>query len=256
MKDLSKRIISGTIGIILMVYVINKGGLTLAGSILLISLIGLKEFYRAISNIEIKPVEFIGYIGAIGVFISNINSSISFNFILVLIITALLISLIFIKDMSIKDLTITLFSVLYIPFSLFHIYSLDGSNYIWLIFIIAFGTDTCAYLVGNLLGKRKLAPELSPNKTIEGSIGGIVGSVVITLIYGFIMNIKPIWKLIILSIFASVIAQMGDLVASKVKRETGIKDYGFIMPGHGGVLDRFDSIILSAPLIYYYVSLF
>ncbi len=160
------------------------------------------------------------------------------------------------KEINIEDMGATLLGVLYIPYLLSHIYYLDGTKYIWLIFIIAFGTDTFAYIVGNLFGKNKLSPNISPNKTIEGSLGGILGSLVLTIIYSLIMGLSPLWKLVVLSIIVSVFSQMGDLVASKIKRKANIKDYGFIMPGHGGVLDRFDSIIFSSPLIYYFVKCF
>ena len=125
--------------------------------------------------------------------------------------------------------------------------------YIWLVFLIAFGTDTFAYLVGNIFGKHKLSPNISPNKTKEGALGGILGSVIIALIFSYLANVESLWKLLILSILASIVSQIGDLVASRIKRLANIKDYGFIFPGHGGVLDRFDSIIFCAPLIYYYV---
>lgn len=102
--------------------------------------------------------------------------------------------------------------------------------------------------------KKKLCPKLSPNKTIEGSIGGILGSILLTTIFSKYFYLTPLWKNILLSIIASIMAQIGDLTASKIKRETGIKDYGYIMPGHGGILDRFDSILFTAPVVYYCVK--
>jgi phosphatidate cytidylyltransferase len=160
------------------------------------------------------------------------------------------------KNIDLGEVSLTVFGVLYIPFLLFHIYYLDKTDYIWLVFIIAFGTDTFAYVVGNLFGRHKLSPNLSPKKTIEGSIGGILGSMFLTIIYSIYIGNNISWHLILLSIVVSVMSQLGDLAASKIKRMAGIKDYGFIMPGHGGVLDRFDSIIICAPLVYYYVYYF
>ena len=124
------------------------------------------------------------------------------------------------------------------------------------IFIIAWGTDTFAYLSGSLFGKTKLCPKLSPKKTVEGSLGGILGAIILTLIYAKYFGVFPVWKFVLLSLIGSIIAQIGDLTASKIKRLTGIKDFGFIMPGHGGVLDRFDSILFTAPFIYYFVNFF
>ncbi len=256
MKDLGIRFTSGLVGLILLIIVVNKGGMLLATSIFLISLIGIREFYKALHNINIIPIGIIGYIGTILLFLSSIFPIITLDIVITFITIILLLIIIYKKDIDLGAVAMTIFGLLYIPFLLFHIYFLDGTVFIWLIFIIAFGTDTFAYVAGNLFGKNKLCPELSPKKTIEGSIGGILGSTILTLIYSIYMNLDNIVQLIILSIIVSAMCQLGDLFASKVKRISGIKDYGFIMPGHGGVLDRFDSIIVCAPLIYYYVHYF
>lgn len=256
MKELIKRVSSAVIGIILLFFVINQGGLLLSLSIYIVSLIGLWEFYDAIKNINIRPVKYIGFAGATGIFLTTLTSRISLAFIIAIITLFLLIALLIRKDIDLLSVSTTILSIFYIPFFLFHIYKLDGTKYIWLIFIIAFGTDTFAYFSGNLFGKRKLCPKVSPKKTVEGSIGGILGSILLSVIFSIYFNLSPIWKIVILSFIASAISQMGDLVASKIKRMAGIKDYGFIMPGHGGVLDRFDSILFTAPLIYYYIVYF
>lgn len=125
-----------------------------------------------------------------------------------------------------------------------------------LVFIGAWMTDTGAYFVGVLFGKHKLIPKVSPKKTIEGSFGGILGCVFGFVLYGFIIQsvcqVKVNYvAIVILAIIISVVSQFGDLVASYIKREREIKDFGFIFPGHGGVLDRFDSIIAVAPTIYF-----
>lgn len=256
MKELSKRISTGIIGVFLLIFIILKGNLYLATSLLMLSIIGLKEFYRALNNIDIVPVNYIGYLSALGFYISNLNPNISLDFFIVLIILLSLMVLTFRKKVTIIDVAGTILGIIYIPFLLSHIFYLDGTKYIWLIFIIAFGTDTFAYIFGNIFGKNKLCPNISPNKTIEGSLGGILGSLILTIIFALLMDISPILKLMILSIMVSIFSQIGDLVASRIKRMAGIKDYGFIFPGHGGVLDRFDSIIFSSPLIYYFVEYF
>lgn len=132
---------------------------------------------------------------------------------------------------------------------------IQNSAFIGLIFIIAFSTDSFAYLVGISLGKHKLIPDVSPKKSIEGAIGGIVATVIITTLYlsYFGIGILPID--LILGFTGSIIAQCGDLVASRIKRDTGIKDFGHLIPGHGGIIDRFDSVILVAPVVlnlYFY----
>lgn len=250
-----KRTITGIIGIILLILVINKGGIYLSTSIFILSLIGLYEFYKAVHNTGLNPILYIGALGTLGFYISSIIPKVTINFIFT-VVTILLLAHIFTKKTTLGDITITLIGIMYIPFMLFHIYYLDKSTAIWLIFIISFGTDTFAYIFGNLFGKRKLCPNISPNKTIEGSIGGILGSLVLTLTFAYFMNIKSYLNLSILAIIASISSQMGDLIASKIKRIAKIKDYGKLFPGHGGVLDRFDSIILTAPIIYYYVKYF
>ena len=130
-----------------------------------------------------------------------------------------------------------------------------GKIYVWLIFIIAFATDTCAYFTGYAFGKHKLIPKVSPKKTIEGSIGGILGSTLICLAFGYYFNID-LKVIVILGFLGSIVAQVGDLFASSIKRYVGIKDYGKLIPGHGGILDRFDSVILVAPFVYSIINLF
>ncbi len=256
MKEFSKRVISGIIGLLLLITVISKGGYTLHLSVYLISIIGLREFYKAMNHININPISLIGYIFTTGLYL-NILFTINYIELIFAIITIILLLLTIInRDITIEDISITVLGVLYIPFLLSHVIYLDKSIYIWLIFIIAFGSDTFAYISGNLFGKRKLYPEISPNKTVEGAIGGVIGSSILVSLFSVHFNLEYKWRLVLLSVICSILSQMGDLVASKIKRRTGIKDYGFIMPGHGGVLDRFDSIILSAPVIYYYISSF
>ena len=129
-----------------------------------------------------------------------------------------------------------------------------GCYAVWLVFIGVWLTDSGAYFVGSFLGKHKLIPEVSPKKTIEGAVGGIVGGVIGYVIYGIVIDtvfdihVNYI-NLLIVAIAVSIIGQAGDLIASFIKREKGIKDYGNLFPGHGGVLDRFDSAIAVAPVI-------
>lgn len=135
---------------------------------------------------------------------------------------------------------------------------MHGGKFIYLlIFLGAWVCDTFAYFTGRFLGKHKLIPEISPKKTIEGSIGGIIFTVIAFVIYGLIVNKNfadeihlSYILLIVLGVASSVISQIGDLIASAIKRQYDIKDYGKLFPGHGGVLDRFDSVMLVAPVTY------
>ena len=257
MRELLKRTITGLILVALTIFLTFRGGKLLSYFVFLISIIGLREFYNAVNNKNYKPIRSIGYIACIGFLLNSLGYEIiSLNFIMFFVTISLIIAFVLNEKIKLTDISITFFSIFYIPFLFQHIIYLDGSIYIWFIFITAWGTDTFAYLAGNLFGKTKLCPELSPNKTVEGSIGGILGSVLITILFSKYFNFYPLWKLILLSALAAIIAQFGDLAASKIKRIMGIKDYGFILPGHGGILDRFDSILFTAPFVYYFVSLF
>lgn len=256
MKGLGTRTISGALGLLVLLFIVYKGGLYLSLSVLLLSIIGILEFNSAMRNINLKPNNYVGVLSSVMFFLLGIIPSLTIDFVITAITLMLLIYFLFSKSSSIANIGVSLFGILYIPFLLFHIIYLDGTKYIWLVFIIAFGTDTFAYFAGNLFGKNKLCPKISPNKTIEGSIGGIVGSLLLSILFSIYTDINPLWKVAILSIITSIVSQIGDLVASKIKRETRIKDFGDIIPGHGGIIDRFDSIILTAPVIYYLVRYF
>ena len=178
--------------------------------------------------------------------------SISYTYTLIFILFLIAIIPILTLRKNIMDIVVTFFGIFYVGVLIdFIILTMDnfdmGKIYVWLIFIIAFATDTCAYFVGYAFGKHKLIPNVSPKKTIEGSIGGILGSTICCLIFGHIFNLNMVLMLILGSI-GSIIAQIGDLFASSIKRYVGIKDYGNLIPGHGGILDRFDSVILVTPL--------
>ncbi len=127
---------------------------------------------------------------------------------------------------------------------------------VWMIFIAAWGSDTCAYFVGVLFGKHRVTPRLSPKKSLEGYIGGVVGAGLLGLLYGAILkwtghvSADMLWCFAVLGVCGSFFGLVGDLAASAVKRDFNIKDYGNCIPGHGGIMDRFDSVIFTAPMIY------
>ena len=133
-----------------------------------------------------------------------------------------------------------------------------GVYLVFLIFLCSWGCDTCAYCVGKLIGKHKMSPVLSPKKSVEGAIGGVVGTGLLTGIYAFVIfkSYTVVIGLVIISMVAAVVSMFGDLTASAIKRFYDIKDYGKLIPGHGGILDRFDSVIIVAPIIYYLIYYF
>ena len=153
------------------------------------------------------------------------------------------------------------FSIFYVGVTLSLIYVLrihppSGAYLVWLAVISSWGCDVAAYLFGMLFGKHKLVPNLSPKKSVEGAVGGVVGAVIIAVVYGLIVqqyipDIKcaPLVFGIVCA-FGAAASQIGDLAASAIKRKLDIKDYGKLIPGHGGILDRFDSMIIVAPIVY------
>lgn len=167
---------------------------------------------------------------------------------------------------TVTDISYSFFSFAYAGLSLSYIYQVrsaaNGIVFMWLIFISSWGSDTCAYVVGKLFGKHKVPSTLSPKKTIEGCIGGVLGSVLIAVLYGLYVynaidsSITYYIVFPVICMFGAVFSQIGDLAASAVKRNMDIKDYGRLIPGHGGIMDRFDSVIFIAPIIFYLMTLY
>ena len=153
-----------------------------------------------------------------------------------------------------EQIMAAMFGIIYVGVMLSFIYQtrcLDGGAYhVWLIFISSWGCDTCAYWVGIMMGKHKMTPELSPKKMKEGAVGGILGAALLGAIYGAVTG-GTVWAYALICAVGGMISMIGDLSASAIKRNQGIKDYGDLIPGHGGILDRFDSVIFTAPNIYF-----
>ena len=164
------------------------------------------------------------------------------------------------KRFDFKQVSYAIVGALYTPLfvtSIFLIRCLNGGKYLfWLIFISSWICDTCAYLVGCNFGKHKMAPVLSPKKSVEGAIGGVVGSVIVAFIFAYFVQHKLFsgnnyaTEYMIICLVGACFSQVGDLFASAIKRNNDIKDYGNLIPGHGGILDRFDSVIFVAPIVY------
>lgn len=164
------------------------------------------------------------------------------------------------KDHDMTAGIITSLGALYPAFALSHIVMVSRvegfGHFTWLIFLAAFGTDTAAYFAGTYFGKNKLCPDISPKKTVEGSIAGILASTVLCFIFGLVFGKGNAVACLFIGLLGSVAAQMGDLAASVFKRKLGVKDYSKLIPGHGGIMDRFDSVMFAAPLVYYFMVLF
>ncbi|NMB44243.1 MAG: phosphatidate cytidylyltransferase [Clostridiales bacterium] len=259
-----QRLISSIFVFLLTVTFIVLGGQALFIGLLLISLVGLMELYRVI-KLNKSVIGFLGYIACI---VYYLFLYFKFDNYLMLFIGFLLLTMmayvVTFPKYNIDQVVYVFFGLFYVAIMLSFIYKvriLDMGTYlVWLIFISAWGSDTSAYLVGMSMGKRKFLPKLSPKKTLEGCIGGIVGAALIGYLYGLVFadnfttinNPKLVFTIICGS--ASIISQLGDLAASAIKRNHDIKDYGKLIPGHGGILDRFDSIIFVAPLVYYLIT--
>ncbi|MDR0958414.1 MAG: phosphatidate cytidylyltransferase [Clostridiales bacterium] len=257
-----KRVLTSLIGAPVLAVVLFFGGMPLAVAVLLLSAIGLFEFYRA-AKVSYEKINFVGYFFAIlyvGLAYFDMAENFTFPIAVLFILVLFCIVVILYDKVSVTDCAKVFLGFMYIAglFScvIFVRNSENGIYNVWIIFLAAFGSDTGAYITGKLFGKRKLAPNLSPKKTVEGSIGGIIlagaASAVLGVIFyklGFIDSTDVMFFAIVGTI-GGAFSQIGDLAASAIKRRSGIKDFGDILPGHGGVLDRFDSVLFVAPLVY------
>ncbi|WP_195428294.1 phosphatidate cytidylyltransferase [Clostridium sp. D46t1_190503_E9] len=237
------------------------GGIWLKSFTIVISVCGLYEFYKALKEKKFKPVPIVGY-ALLAIFYLIGNNFEEIMYIIVLAAIVLLIIPIINLKYTFIDVSITLLGFLYIGvlFSFIPIVnSKTGGEYlVWLIFLGSWVADTTAYYAGKYLGKRKICPEVSPKKTVAGSVGGFLGSTIGCGIYGLIIvNYVPEVSIIhffLIGALCGIMGQFGDLVASSVKRYVGIKDYSNLIPGHGGILDRFDSILFNAAVVFYYLT--
>lgn len=260
------RLISGIILVILALAVIMTGGYLLATVLLFLSLIAFRELTKACKLADdgkLNGMEVIGCLGIITFYIVTAVEKNSRYMLLTLIIILMAYMCLYVFSFPkyrAEQIMSSYFCVVYAPVMLSFIYSVRELKYgeylVWLIFISSWACDTCAYAVGMLFGKHKLAPVLSPKKSIEGAIGGVVGAMIVGALYAHFIVAPGIggqilfWVFVLISAIGAVVSQIGDLAASAIKRNYGIKDYGKLIPGHGGVMDRFDSVIFTAPVIY------
>jgi len=253
------RIISALVALPLLLFVLLKGGIYLEVSVALISIIGLWEFYQALAK-KYKPVKSLGLLMIPILHLTYRSENyelLQATFVIYVII--LLMAYVFSKKMRIEDVALSVLGVVYVGFFLYHVIlftHLDHAFYMGYIFLVSWGADTGAYFVGKSIGKRKLSPVISPNKSLEGAIGGCLTAVILSVSWSWYFDSTMIFPSILIALVGSFTSIMGDLTASKIKREIDLKDYGKIMPGHGGIMDRFDSLILVTPLVYYIILAF
>lgn len=260
------RLISGIVLVAIALLVIITGGNLLLGVMAAISIIGMFELYR-VFGVEKSPAGVVGYATAL-IYYADLLFDIMPERILfgVLFMIALLAVYVFSYPKYKADqIMACFFGFVYVAVMLSYIYQtrmmLQGGEYIvWLIFLCSWGSDTCAYCVGVLFGKHKMSPVLSPKKSIEGAVGGVVGAALLTALYAYLfrtqmgINMTEVTMLALISAVGALISMVGDLAASAIKRNYDIKDYGKLIPGHGGILDRFDSVIITAPIIFFLAS--
>ncbi|HHY77296.1 MAG TPA: CDP-archaeol synthase [Clostridiales bacterium] len=262
---LKTRIISAFFGLPIIIAILLLGGKLLYLFVFLLSLMGLYEYYKAFLHIDYKPITWIGYLITVIYYIQLSISKFNFVSFTVLIFIALLIIFweIIKKGYNVLNVAITVLGIIYVPFLfsylLFIYNSQFGKFFIWLPFLTAWLSDTGGYFIGSYFGRNKLCPDLSPKKTMEGAVGGIIASGLVTAIIGVIFNNAGI-KLnvihyLVLGLICGITSILGDLSASSIKRFTKLKDYGNIIPGHGGILDRFDSILFTAPTVFIYITI-
>jgi len=261
---LLKRVITAVIGLPLVIFVVHTGGWLLLLMCLALSLVGLRELFRAFSKKD-KPVHVVGYAFTVFYFISiyffGYNLAIIGASLFIIAVQTCMVLLF--PKVSVEDGAITVFGFLYVPF-LFSFILLTrefyyGHFFVWLIFTISFGCDTFAYMTGVSIGRHKLTNSPSPKKSVEGIIGGVLGAALVGWLYGFFIvrfGNSPYSAGLTMGIATSIsllgagFSVIGDMSASAIKRHTGIKDFGALLPGHGGVLDRADSILFVAPFVY------
>ena len=280
------RLLSGIVLIILALAIIYAGGWFMAGALCIISLIAFFELTKAtgvhthgkkINGLEIAGVVFIMlyYVllcGCMVVTQGNYDLAVMFIVpglgIVMSLIVFMMVYVFSFPKFKAGQVMACFFEFIYAPILLsFLLFIREGWQYgiylVWFVFLCSWGSDTCAYCVGVLFGKHKMTPKLSPKKSIEGAIGGIVGAALLFGLYayfltekirfgldGCIVSYSNVVAAMCLGAIGALVSMIGDLAASAIKRDYEIKDYGKLIPGHGGIMDRFDSVIIVAPIIF------
>lgn len=258
-----KRISSALLGFPLVLVILligNKYIVDIALSI--IAILAIDEYFNAIKKVS-KPVKWIGYISCISIALVHVIPQENLNMVITLSIPTILIILfaqVIATDMrtNFRDIAYTFFGIFYIVFFMMFIAFINGMQngkiLIWYVILAAWGTDIFAFFIGQKFGKHKFS-KVSPKKSIEGCISGTIGAVITMLIYTYLAN--NYWGMeysyiyiAVIGVILSLVGQIGDFAASSIKRYVDIKDYSNLIPGHGGMLDRIDSLLFLAPFAY------
>lgn len=255
------RVISGCIMLPLLAFVV-LGGYPLFAACFVIGLMASYEFIKGFKALDIHASYPIAAVATVALYAINAFAKNNMHLYMLWFFGVVIVSLLYlfkIDERKLEDAMVTITAVFYVVFFSFHVTLVEQSGaysiLVWLIFLTAFGTDIMAYFSGYAFGKHKLCPKISPKKTIEGSVGGTLGSVVLCGLFSFFFAKELLIHCLIIGVLGGIISQFGDLTASIFKRKMGIKDYGNLIPGHGGIMDRFDSVLFTAPLVYYYIAL-
>lgn len=266
--SLKMRVLTSVIGIPLIILLLLAPTPVLTAAVMLCSLIGLYEFYKAVGLRENREVCILGYLAALVIPLGALFAPGDMLLLIYVFLVGLFILMLARhKTVTLTHLALLIMGLIYVPYFMSHILYVRtleyGNFFVWLIFIGAFMTDSCAYFVGITLGRHKMCPQISPKKSIEGAIGGVLGCGLAFLLFGFLINtFFAQWfgglhvsylRIFLMGLVIAVISEIGDLVASMIKRQFQIKDFGNILPGHGGILDRLDSIILVAPAVFLFL---
>lgn len=263
-----KRIISIVVGLPIILSLLIFGNVYLVDiAVSIAAIICMHEIFKSFESIA-KPIKWIGYVFAVALafihiipsmFIVEVGTTMLIIGIAVMFMQAILQKM----KHSVNDIAITIFCIIYIAGFLSFISLIrgleNGKIFLWIAFIIPWLTDSFAYLVGRKIGKHKMG-EISPKKSWEGAIAGVIGAVISMAVYVAIVNkfcgLNLSWLILLPTVLLGIISQVGDLAASSIKRFVGIKDFGKLMPGHGGLLDRIDSVIFCAPFLYLILLIF
>ncbi len=258
------RIISAIVLTIILAGAVAGGGITTFILSVFITAVGMMELYR-VAGVHKKAIGITGYLLAAVYYVMLWFDKMEHMplFCVASVIVIMAVYVICFKDIKAKQAAMTFLGIFYVALPMSYLYQirmLENGIFIFiLLFVCSWIADTCAYFVGSAIGKHKLVPVLSPKKSVEGAIGGVAGSALIGGIYGFVLgNIidkNMTVPFIIICATGAIISIFGDLAASAIKRNYDIKDYGKLIPGHGGILDRFDSMIFVAPIVFYVAKL-
>ena len=259
---LKKRVITALWGIPLLIAIIwfsGEPGFTILVAIW--GVLAIFEFYQMVTAAKVPPLT---YFGLIWTLLFILSPHFDYNLLAPLLLaSAVILPLIWLllrrqKEEALTSWTWTIAGILYIGWLLSYLVALRGvdAGRDWIFFALftTFGSDTSAFFCGQALGRHKLAPHISPGKTWEGAIAGVFGAIIVSLLLATILDLPLSYgQAILLGLLVSIFGQLGDLIESLFKRKMGVKDSGKLLPGHGGVLDRIDSIVFAGIVVYYYL---